>query len=402
MADAQEIDAVVVGGGPAGLMAAEALLDAGRRVLLAEAKPSPGRKFLMAGKSGLNLTKDEPLEAFLSAYGSAQGWLEPMLRTFGPEQVVSWANALGQQVFTGTSGRVFPTAMKASPLLRAWLAQLGEKGLEVRRNWHWSGPVAGGAGFDTPSGAQILPARAIVLALGGASWPRLGSDGHWAALLAAQGVELAPFRPANMGFRRTWSPHMAAHFGAPVKPVRLRAGDAEVLGEMVVTSKGIEGSAVYAISAALRDACERGDNELTLDLAPDLSAEVLAQRLARPRGKATISNHLRKAAHIAGVKAALLREVGPLPATPDGLARRIKALTITVDGPLPLAEAISTAGGVPERELNPGLMLRALPGTFCAGEMLDWEAPTGGYLLTACLATGLHAGRAAARYLDGA
>ncbi len=380
--------ALVIGGGPAGLMAAGALADAGLAVTLAEAKPTLGRKFLMAGKSGLNLTKDEPLEDFLAAYGTARDWLAPMLRDFGPAQVQDWARRLGQEVFTGSSGRVFPVAMKASPLLRAWVRELDGKGVRFNMRWRWQGWQGGALLFETPQGRQEITADVTVLALGGASWARLGSDGEWAEWI---GGPLAPFRPANMGFRREWSRFMAPHFGAPVKPVRLTVGDMSVTGEFVVSKNGIEGSAVYAVSAALRDG-----GRLVLDLLPDLPLAQVEKRLAKPRGKNSLSNHLRKTLGLKGVKVALLRECGPLPEG-TALAARIKALPLALDGPAPLDQAISTAGGVMRGALD-GLMLKDRPGVFCAGEMLDWEAPTGGYLLTGCMATGLAAGRQAAEY----
>ncbi len=384
----EQLDALVVGAGPAGLMAAAQLVEAGKRVVVVDAKPSIGRKFLMAGKSGLNLTKDEPLEVFLNAYGEARDWLEPMLRAFGPVEVQAWANALGQEVFTGTSGRVFPKAMKTSPLLRNWLAGMD---IEIRARWCWTGWDGDALTFDTPNGVQVVQPRVTVLALGGASWARLGSNGTWAEFL---GVETAPFKPSNMGFLRSWSKYMEPHFGAPVKPVGLSCGGRSVKGEFVITARGVEGGGIYAVSTMLR---EGGD--LVLDLLPDRSVEDVAARLARPRGKNSLGNHMRKVLGLKGVKAALLRELGDLPDGMDALAARIKALPLPLDGPTPLDEAISTAGGVVRDVLTPDLMLKDRAGVFCAGEMLDWEAPTGGYLLTACLATGRCAGIGAVRYL---
>jgi len=387
-------EALVIGAGPAGLMAAGALAEAGLGVVLAEAKPSPARKFLMAGKSGLNLTKDEPFEAFLAAYGGAAGRLRPILEAFGPEDLQDWVRGLGQAVFTGSSGRVFPVAMKASPLLRAWLARLAGRGVELRTRWNWQGWTGAQSVFDTPEGERRLEPAVTVLALGGASWARLGSDGAWAEVLAEAGVALAPFLPANMGLRVDWSPHMARHFGAPVKGVALLADGRAVRGECVISRRGLEGGGVYAISAAVRDGAA-----LCLDLVADLSAAEVAARLSRPRGKASLANHLRKALRLDPVKQALLNEFSrPLPAAPGALTALIKRLPVQHAGPRPRDEAISTAGGVRWEALDDGLMLTARPGTFCAGEMLDWEAPTGGYLLTGCIATGLWAGRAAARY----
>jgi hypothetical protein len=388
--------AIVVGSGPAGLMAADALSAAGAAVTVAEAMPSPARKLLMAGKSGLNLTKAEPDRRFRAAYAEAEAPLRPMLAAFGPEAVQVWARELGQEVFAGSSGRVFPRSMKASPLLRAWLARLEGRGVRLWRRHRWTGWQGEALRFDAPEGPKVLEAGATVLALGGASWSRLGSDGAWTGLLAACGVPLAPFRPANMGLSVAWSPPMARWFGAPVKNLRLMAGAQSVRAECVVSARGLEGGGVYAVSRAVREGAP-----LTLDLVPDLSLAAVADRLARPRRGASLSQHLRKALRLDPVKRALLAEFArPLPQDPGALAALVKALPARHQGPRPLDEAISTAGGVRWEGLDEDLMLRAVPGVFCAGEMLDWEAPTGGYLLTACLATGLHAGRAAARRLD--
>ncbi|WP_430449759.1 TIGR03862 family flavoprotein [Rhodophyticola sp.] len=381
-------DALVIGAGPAGLMAAETLARAGRQVLLAEGKPSAGRKFLMAGKSGLNLTKVEPLPRFKAAYHEAEPWLAPMLDAFGPKQVQGWASALGQQLFTGSTGRVFPVAMKASPLLRSWMARME---VDLRRRWHWQGWQGAGFVFDTPEGQKVLHPKVTVLALGGASWARLGSDGAWAPWLAGKGVKIAPFAPANMGFDMDWSAHMAPHFGMPVKNVALKAGEQVHRGEFVISERGLEGGGIYAVSRALREGAA-----LTLDLVPDLGPEEVTARLFRPRGKQSLANFLRKALRLTGTRLALLQEFGrPLPEGP-ALAALIKALPVPHQGPRPMDEAISTAGGVARSALDETLMLRALPGVFCAGEMLDWEAPTGGYLLTACLSTGRWAGQHAA------
>ncbi len=387
----------VVGGGPAGLMAAEAALAAGAAVTVFEAKPTLGRKFLMAGKSGLNLTKNEPRHRALGAYGAAAERLRPMIAEMGPAEVMAWAEGLGEGLFTGSSGRVFPKAMKASPLLRRWIARLGAA--ETRLGWRWCGWQAGALAFDTPDGPRRVAPQATVLALGGASWPRLGSDGAWAPKLAAEGVAVAPFRPANMGFDIAWSEHFRERFaGQPVKTVRLSAGEVSAPGEFVVTASGLEGGAVYAVSAALRDRLAT-DPTLRIDLAPGREEGALARALAAPRGRASLANHLRKRAGISGVKAGLLREAVPeLPAEAAALARTIKRLPLRVEGARPLAEAISTAGGVAWAALDARLMLTPLPGVFAAGEMVDWEAPTGGYLLTACLATGAWAGRAAAAW----
>ena len=397
------VDALVIGGGPAGLMAAEMLADAGHSVLVAEAKPTMGRKLLMAGKSGLNLTKNEEYGPFMAVYGKARHWMVPMLEAFNPSEVQDWAEGLRQAVFTGSSGRVFPEAMKASPLLRAWLVRLAGKGVRFETNWRWVG-LEDGAVFDTPEGRQVVQAKATVLALGGASWSRLGSDGAWAGILAGHGVELAPFKPANMGFIVDWSKHMEPHFGAPIKPVRLRFGKAETRGEFVISRKGVEGGAVYNLSAALRDGMTDEGVDMLVDLLPDLPMPMLAEKVRSTRGKQSLGNFLRKTVGIRGAKAALFfeNEQARLVDNPFDLAGLLKALPVHLKAARPMDEAISTAGGVAYAAMDEGLMLNALPGVFCAGEMLDWEAPTGGYLLTGCLATGRAAGMAAAKFAEGA
>jgi uncharacterized flavoprotein (TIGR03862 family) len=385
-------DALVIGGGPAGLMAADALLSAGRGVTLVEAKPSIGRKFLMAGKSGLNLTKMQPFGPFLAAYG---GGVDPKLRlslrAFGPEQVQTWAHGLGQATFTGSTGRVFPMAMKASPLLRAWLARLDGMGLTRHTRWRWQGWENTACLFDTPEGQRGLYPRVTVLALGGASWARLGSDGQWADVFAANGIALSPFQPSNSGLNVAWSSHMIRHFGAPLKNISLTAGGQMSRGEIVISERGLEGGGLYALTPAIRAGAD-----LVLDLLPDLSVDAVAARLAKPRGKQSLSSHLRRVLKLSPAAQAILREfVHPLP---ENLAQTLKAVPIRHAGLRPMDEAISTAGGVSFDALDDTLMLRDRPGTFCAGEMLDWDAPTGGYLLTACFATGLWAGRHAAEY----
>ena len=377
-------EVLVIGGGPAGLMAAEALSNAGRRVVLCEAKPSVGRKFLMAGKSGLNVTRDQPAGPFLDAFGAP--WLAPVLQAFGPDKVIAWCRALGQEVFTGSSGRVFPVAMKGSPLLRAWLARLAAQGVVFRTRWRWTGFNGDGWAFDTPDGPQVLHPRRVVLALGGASWSRLGSDGAWAPWLKAKGVGIAPFRASNMGFDVAWSAHMARHFGQPVKGVALHAGGRMDRGEFVLTARGVEGGGIYALSRVLREGAA-----LHLDLLPDLSVDALIRKCAALRSSDSRANQLRKLG-LSPVGVALVQEFG----RGGDLAAVIKYLPVALTGPRPMDEAISVAGGVTAHSLRATLELKALPGVFACGEMLDWEAPTGGYLLTGCLATGLWAGRAAA------
>lgn len=388
MTDTPDLDAVVIGAGPAGLMAAEALADAGRSVLVVDAKPSPARKLLMAGKSGLNLTKSEPLNAFLAHYGNAALPLTPMLTAFGPAEIQAWAQGLGQELFTGSTGRVFPKSMKASPLLRAWLARLAGKGVTLQTRTRWTGWAQGGCQMATPDGTVILHPRVTVLACGGASWARLGSDGAWASWINA---ETSPFEPSNAALSVTWSTHMTRHMGQPLKNIALTAGDMTSRGEITLSSNGIEGGGIYPLTPALR----RGA-PLHIDLLPDQPLDSIRQRLSRPKGKTTIANHLRKTLRLDPVKLALLMECArPLP---DDLAPVIKHLPVPHNGPRPMDESISTAGGLSLDALDQNLMLKSRPGTFAAGEMLDWDAPTGGYLLTACMATGLWAGQHAARW----
>lgn len=402
--------AAVVGAGPAGLMAAEVLALGGVRVDVYDAMPSAGRKFLLAGKGGLNLTHAEPLDAFLSRFGPRRAALEPMLAAFGPDAIRAWARDLGIETFVGTSGRVFPIDQKAAPLLRAWLRRLREKGVLFHSRHRWQGFDENGAlRFATLQGTVSVQADAVVLALGGGSWPKLGSDGAWVSLLAAKGVPIAPLKPSNCGFDvDAWSEHFRTRFaGQPVKPVRADFTDAQgqdhsLLGEFIITDTGAEGGLVYTLSPALRDTLETlGVATLRLDLAPGRDLKPLTQSLAKPRGGATLAKHLQKRAGIEGVKAGLLRELADPEdfADPAYLAAAIKSLCLRLKSPRPLDEAISTAGGVAFEGLDEYMMIQALPGVFCAGEMLDWEAPTGGYLLTACLATGRRAGEGVLAWL---
>jgi uncharacterized flavoprotein (TIGR03862 family) len=393
----------VIGAGPAGLAAAEAAALSGAAVTLFDRMPSPARKFLLAGRGGLNLTHSEPLERFRSRYEDADPRLLDAIRAFPPEAVARWCEGLGQKVFTGSSGRVFPVAMKASPLLRAWLARLSALGVLLRRRHRWTGFAPGAArgvllAFDTPEGPVTEHADAVVLALGGASWPRLGSDGAWIAALP--GVPVAPFVASNCGVRIAWSDAFRARFaGQPLKRIALACGGARVRGEAVVTESGLEGGAVYALSAAIRAALATGgEAALTLDLRPDIPVAALAARLDGPRGARSLANHLRVAGGLPPVAAALLRE-----APEDGrpLSARVKALTLRATGLSGLERAISSAGGIAWEALDERFMLRAHPGVFAAGEMLGWDAPTGGYLLTACLATGRAAARGALAWCAG-
>lgn len=384
------IDALIVGGGPAGLMAADALSEAGKSVVVVDAMPTVGRKFLMAGKSGLNLTKAEALPKFSAQYGSAGSVLSSILHDFGPDAVRAWAVTLGQDVFTGSTGRVFPKAMKASPLLRAWLKKLETQGVEIRTKWRWIGWDETKPTFDTPDGLKTVDARTTVLALGGASWAKLGSNGAWARLMPEL---VAPFQPSNVGFVVPWSSHMTPYFGMAVKGTRLSAGDVSSRGEFVVSKRGIEGGGVYMVSAAMREGAS-----LVLDLLPDVDVATAAERLAAIKGKHSASNVMRKALKLSGVKRALFNEFGR--GSGMSIAETVKALPFPALAPRPMDEAISTAGGVRFDAMTPDLMLKNRKGVFCAGEMLDWEAPTGGYLITGCLATGRHAGLGALKYLQ--
>ena len=396
----------VVGGGPAGLMAAERLRAAGAEVDLFDAKGSVGRKFLIAGKGGLNLTHSDPFERFASRYYERAPWVAEWLRDFDADDLRAWARGLGVETLVGTSGRVFPVDLKAAPLLRGWVRRLREQGVRFHVQHRWIGWEGDALAFA--NGVKHR-ADAVVLALGGASWPELGSDGAWVETLHAHGLRVAPLKPANCGFETAWSDvFRTRHAGAPVKPVSIALEDAEGefharQGEFIVTAHGIEGSLAYALSAPMREAIlTRGAVTLRMDLAPERSEEALRAALARPRGKRSLSEHLRRCTGLEGVKLGLLHECLPRPldGDPARLAAAIKALPLTLTGIRPIEEAISTAGGVRAEDLDDELMLRERPGVFCAGEMLDWEAPTGGYLLTACFASGVRAARGVLRWLE--
>ncbi len=396
----------VIGGGPAGLMAADVLSARGLKVTLFERMPSPARKLLLAGRGGLNLTHSEDAARFLTRYGAAAAHLKKAIEDFSPADLRAFSERLGQPTFVGSSGRVFPQAMKASPLLRAWLRRLAGAGVvfALRHCWRgWDGE--GRLVFETPEGTKIVAADATVLALGGASWPRLGSDGGWVAILREVGIHITPLRPANCGFRAAWSARFAERFaGAPLKRIALIFDGQSVRGEAIVTREGIEGGAVYALSAPLRDAlAQAAETVLQIDLRPDLSKETLAQRLAAPRGKQSMANVLRKAGGLSPVAIGLVNEAtqgraGQLSA--HDLAALIKAVPVRLTATTPIERAISTAGGIAFKELDAHFMLRRRPGIFAAGEMLDWEAPTGGYLLQASFATGAVAARGVLHYLE--
>jgi uncharacterized flavoprotein (TIGR03862 family) len=400
--------AAVIGAGPAGLMAAEVLRDAGIAVTVYEQMPSVGRKFLLAGRGGLNLTHSEPLDAFLSRYGDAPETLQAAIRAFTPEALRGWAEALGQELFVGTSGRVFPKAMKASPLLRAWLRRLAASGVTFKLRHRWAGWKDAGLSFSSPDGEVTVQPDITTLALGGGSWPSLGSNGQWVDRLEGRGVAIAPLKSANCGFRVGWSDTFRTRFeGQPLKSIALEFAGRIVRGEAIVTSAGIEGGAIYAISAPLRDAVlKNGEETLYVALRPDSNASDLAARLAKPRGKLSVSTFLRKALNLSPVAIGLLQEasiasgeiLAALPARE--LAERVNHLPIRITGVAPIERAISSAGGISFAALDDNFMLRQIPGTFAAGEMLDWEAPTGGYLLQACFATGVAAAKGAVKWVE--
>jgi len=398
----------IIGAGPAGLMAAEVLAGGGAGVTIYDAMPSVGRKFLMAGRGGLNLTHSEPLPEFLMRYGEAQPRLAPAISAFPPVSLRAWSEALGQPTFIGSSGRVFPTTFKASPLLRAWLRRLDAMGMELALRHRWTGwNDDGQLLFQTPDGKRVVDARATVLALGGASWPRLGSNGAWVETLAAEGVAVSPLRPANCGFTVAWSEIFRDRFeGEPLKGIALSFGSHSVRGEVIITRAGLEGGAIYALSAVLREAiANAGKATLHVALRPDLQMQDLMAQLSRPRGRQSLSNFLRKAAHLSPAAIGLLQEAAIASGVPlssvssASLAGLINDVPVELNGIASIARAISTAGGISFDELDADFMIRRLPGIFAAGEMLDWEAPTGGYLLQASFATGAAAGRGALKYL---
>ncbi|KRA52909.1 NAD(FAD)-utilizing dehydrogenase [Pseudoxanthomonas sp. Root65] len=400
----------VIGGGPAGLMAAETLRAAGLQVDLYDAKGSVGRKFLIAGKGGMNLTHSDPFEVFVSRYAERKQEVAAWLRDFDADALREWARGLGVETFVGTSGRVFPSDLKAAPLLRGWVRRLREQGVRFHAQHLWLGWNDDGAlRFATPDGERTLHADATVLAMGGGSWPQLGSDGAWVEALEAKGVSVAALQPSNCGFDIGWSEHLASRFaGEPLKPVVAHWQDADGVaqqrqGECVITTTGIEGSLVYALSPMLRDAIARdGATTLILDLLPGRDEADLSRRLAKPRGSRSLSEHLRREAVVSGLRAALLYEVLDKAALADSarIARTLKRFPFRLQRPRPIAEAISSAGGVRLEALDTHLMLREVPGVFAAGEMLDWEAPTGGYLLTACFASGRRAARGVIDWLE--
>jgi hypothetical protein len=399
----------IIGGGPAGLMAAEVLCQGGVKVDLFDAMPSVGRKFLMAGKGGMNITHSEPLRAFAGRYGSREKNIAPLLESFNPEALRAWIHTLGIETFVGSSGRVFPREMKAAPLLRAWLHRLREAGVSFHMRHRWLGwDEHNVLRFATPDAEKLIQADTVILALGGGSWAHLGSDGLWIPLLAQRGVSVAPLKPANCGFNSNWSEHFSTRFsGEPIKTVALSYTDIAGIehrkqGEIMITSNGIEGGLVYALSAGLRDRiADNGNVQIYLDLLPDKDEQQVINEIAHPRGSRSMSSHLQSRLGIKGVKAGLLRELidAETYANPKRLGAAIKHLPLTLIAPRPLNEAISSAGGIVFEALDDRLMIRKLPGVFCAGEMLDWEAPTGGYLLTACFASGKTAGLGALNWL---
>jgi uncharacterized flavoprotein (TIGR03862 family) len=395
----------IIGGGPAGLIAAETLANLGYGVTLFDAMPSIGRKFLLAGRGGLNITHNEALPTFVTRYGDGSDWMAELIAGFTPDQLRAWAEGLGQELFVGSSGRVFPKAMKASPLLRAWIGRLTALGVQIRRGTRWLGWEANGAlKLQQSDSSQITyKADATLLALGGASWAKLGSDGAWVDVLAQQGVAMAPLVASNCGVLVDWSDHFRNRFaGTPLKGVAVTCGSQMARGDVMITSTGLEGGPIYALSPDIRGALSGEMATLTLDLRPDTDIRTLAEKLVKARDGKSISTALKSQARLAPAAIGLMREASGnvLPTTAMGLARLIKAVTLPMTGLAPIDRAISTAGGVKREALTESLMLRALPGVFMAGEMLDWDAPTGGYLLQACFASGKHAALGIDAYLN--
>ncbi|MGB0958840.1 MAG: NAD(P)/FAD-dependent oxidoreductase [Halocynthiibacter sp.] len=386
--------AVIIGAGPAGLMAAYDLARAGVKVTLTDAMPTIGRKFLMAGKSGLNLTKSEDLPAFIARFPDCRAPLKAALKTFGPAEVTAFSHSLGQETFEGSTHRVFPKAMKASPFLRAWVSALTSMGVDVKTRWHWDQNVTLTPRFSTPEGPKTLTADVVILALGGASWPKLGSTGAWRDAFLTQGIQVTDFKPSNCGFAVPWSKFMAPFFGHPIKNVTLTSGNLTSHGECVITEKGLEGGGIYEVSAAIRNT-----GKLTLSLCPDMDRATLEGHISRSPKKASTATLLKRIKTLTPAKIALFHEFARPTPKREALAERLTALEITGLTPLPIAEAISVAGGVSFEALDDQLMIQSHEGVFCAGEMLDWDAPTGGYLLTACFATGRHAAQGALQLL---
>jgi uncharacterized flavoprotein (TIGR03862 family) len=395
----------IIGGGPAGLIAAETLAGMGHQVTIYDGMASLGRKFLLAGRGGLNLTHSEPLEKFTSRYGDGEGWMSQLLATFSPDDLRAWAEGLGQELFVGSSGRVFPKAMKASPLLRAWLARLRDLSVKVVLNAKWQGWNTDGALIFAHGTSEhlLVTADATLLTMGGGSWAKLGSDGAWVSLLQNKGVEIAPLQASNCGISIHWTPHMSERFaGIPLKAVSVNCGEATARGDLMITQSGLEGGAVYALSPALREGLSASDCMVTIDLRPDLDVRALAERLVKAKAGSSLSSALKGQGKLSPAAIGLMREAcgNVLPTSAMGLARLIKAVTLKVTGLSPIDRAISSAGGIRHVALSDDLMIKALPGVFAAGEMLNWDGPTGGYLLQACFASGKHAANGIHAYLN--
>ena len=388
--------AIIIGSGPSGLMAAEQLALKGLEVIVAERKPSLARKFLMAGKSGLNLTNDDKIEEFTTKFYEASEWIDPILKNFCPKDVVKWAESLNENLFVGSSGRIFPVAMKASPILRSWIIKLKGEGVSFKTGWNWTGWKGDDLCFDTPEGLTYIRPTVTVLCLGGGSWPRLGSNGLWVDVLEKEGVEVEELKSANVGLLVPWSKKVEVHFGKPLKNIAFSSGNLVSRGEAVISKKGLEGSAIYSMTKSIWNG-----NKLMVDLLPDLTENVILHKINQRKSKISFSNFLRKSLKLSSQKITLFYEFGiPLPKDNESLAFVLKNLQINHQGPGLLDDAISTSGGVKKKSFNNNLMLNARPGVFVAGEMLDWEAPTGGYLLTACLSLGYWAGVNAAKWVN--